>query len=55
MAAPERSPVLTALGGSPGVAEGRVRVVDDPFETDLEDGEVLVCANTDPSWGLYLN
>ncbi len=50
MAAPERSAVLTALGGSPGVAEGRVRVMDDPFARDLDDGEVLVCANTDPSW-----
>lgn len=53
MAAPEKAPVLTALGGSPGVAEGRVRVVEDPFETELEDGEVLVCSNTDPSWAAH--
>lgn len=53
MAAPSRGPVLTALGGSPGVAEGRVRVVEDPFDTELEDGEVLVCSNTDPSWAAH--
>jgi pyruvate,water dikinase len=53
MADPSREPVLTALGGSPGVAEGRVRVVEDPFDTELEDGEVLVCSNTDPSWAAH--
>jgi phosphohistidine swiveling domain-containing protein len=41
---------LVALGGSAGVAEGRVRIVSDPFETELADGEVLVCETTDPSW-----
>jgi phosphohistidine swiveling domain-containing protein len=41
---------LVGLGGSAGTAEGRVRIVSDPFETDLDDGEVLVCVTTDPSW-----
>jgi pyruvate,water dikinase len=45
--------VLTALGGSPGVAEGRVRVLHDPNTGDLEDGEVLVCECTDPSWAAH--
>jgi phosphoenolpyruvate synthase/pyruvate phosphate dikinase len=29
---------------------GRARVVHDPSTTEFEDGDVLVCATTDPSW-----
>lgn len=42
-----------AVGGLPvypGVVEGRVVVVDDPEDVILNDGEVLVCQFTDPSW-----
>lgn len=35
---------------SPGVAEGRVRVVLDPHGAQLEPGEIMVCPGTDPSW-----
>lgn len=35
---------------SPGVAEGRVRVMLDPHGAHLELGEILVCASTDPGW-----
>jgi phosphohistidine swiveling domain-containing protein len=35
---------------SPGVAEGRVRVVLDPRSANLQPGEILVCPGTDPSW-----
>jgi pyruvate,water dikinase len=35
---------------SPGVAEGRVRVVLDPAGAQLAPGEILVCPGTDPSW-----
>lgn len=35
---------------SPGVAEGRVRVVFDPATAHLEPGEILVCPGTDPAW-----
>jgi pyruvate,water dikinase len=35
---------------SPGVVEGRVRVVLDPHHAGLEPGEILVCLGTDPSW-----
>jgi pyruvate,water dikinase len=43
--------VLTGLPVSPGVAEGRARVVLDPGSSaPLEPGEILVCATTDPSW-----
>lgn len=35
---------------SPGVVEGRVRVVLDPRGVRLEPGEILVCPATDPGW-----
>ena len=35
---------------SPGVVEGRVRVVQDPRGVRLEPGEILVCPATDPGW-----
>ena len=35
---------------SPGVVEGRVRVVLDPRSANLQPGEILVCPGTDPSW-----
>ncbi|HLF41678.1 MAG TPA: PEP-utilizing enzyme, partial [Acidimicrobiia bacterium] len=42
---------LTGMPVSPGVAEGRARVVRDPLAGDpLEPGEILVCETTDPSW-----
>lgn len=42
---------LRGQAGSPGVAEGRVRVVHGPDEfSRLERGEVLVCPFTDPAW-----
>jgi pyruvate,water dikinase len=41
---------LTGIGASAGVVEGIVRVVDDPNFADVEAGEVLVAATTDPSW-----
>lgn len=42
-----------ALAGSavsPGVAEGRARVVLDPGQADLQPGEILVAPFTDPGW-----
>lgn len=41
---------ITGLAVSPGVAEGRARVVLDAATSELEPGEVLVCETTDPSW-----
>lgn len=41
---------VTGVGVNPGVVEGLARVVLDPNDAELEDGEVLVCATTDPSW-----
>ncbi|CAF2755241.1 unnamed protein product [Rotaria sp. Silwood2] len=35
---------------SPGVYEGKVRIVDDPMNSQLQPGEILVCTATDPAW-----
>lgn len=42
------------LGGSPGVAEGLARVIEDPCDSDeLADGEILVCETTNPTWASF--
>ena len=42
---------LTGIAASPGVAEGRARLVADPKQlAQVEDGEILVAASTSPSW-----
>ncbi|MFN2562302.1 MAG: phosphoenolpyruvate synthase [Jatrophihabitans sp.] len=41
---------LVGLAVSAGVVEGRARVVHDLGEADLEAGDILVTAFTDPSW-----
>jgi phosphohistidine swiveling domain-containing protein len=41
---------LTGLGASHGVVEGTVRIVRDPADAELDDGEILVCDTSDPSW-----
>ncbi len=43
--------VISGLAVSPGVVEGRARVVLDPACSEaLEPGEILVSETTDPSW-----
>jgi pyruvate,water dikinase len=41
---------LVGLPVSAGVVEGRARVVLDMARADIEPGDVLVTAHTDPSW-----
>ncbi|AHH16913.1 putative phosphoenolpyruvate synthase [Nocardia nova SH22a] len=41
---------LAGMGVSPGAVEGRARVVTDLARADLEPGDILVTAYTDPSW-----
>jgi rifampicin phosphotransferase len=41
---------LVGLPVSAGVIEGRARVIHDMAEADLEAGDILVTAYTDPSW-----
>jgi pyruvate,water dikinase len=45
---------LRGIGASPGVVEGPVRVVHDPEDADVHDGEILVSATTDPSWAALM-
>ena len=43
--------VLTGIAGSPGVIEGRARVIMDPADPGaLEPGEIMIAPNTDPGW-----
>ncbi|WP_245849050.1 PEP-utilizing enzyme [Mycobacterium palustre] len=49
--AADRCPdVVEGLGVSAGIAEGIVRVVRDLDDADIDEGTVLVCRATDPSW-----
>jgi pyruvate,water dikinase len=41
---------IIGLAVSSGVVEGRARVILNMEEADLEDGDILVTAFTDPSW-----
>ncbi|QKW05001.1 phosphoenolpyruvate synthase [Streptomyces sp. NA04227] len=41
---------LTGLPVSTGTVEGRARVILDMTQADLEPGDILVTAHTDPSW-----
>lgn len=41
---------LVGLPVSSGVVEGRARVLSDMADADLEEGDILVTAFTDPSW-----
>jgi rifampicin phosphotransferase len=48
--APDESPVR-GIGVAPGIRTGRVCVITDPFaDPELNDGEILVCETTNPSW-----
>ena len=47
----DTSVALSGAASGGGVVEGRARVVLDPAEcVDLDDGDILVCRFTDPSW-----
>ena len=35
---------------SPGLVEGKTRVVLNPHNANLSPGEILVCPGTDPAW-----
>jgi phosphohistidine swiveling domain-containing protein len=41
---------LTGSPVSPGMVEGIVHVVLDPYDANLSPGEILVCPGTDPAW-----
>ncbi len=41
---------LKGIGASPGKIRGRVRVIKNPANAKLEQGEILVAEYTDPGW-----
>ena len=42
---------LSGIGASPGVADGKARLITDVKQlAQVEDGEILVAASTSPSW-----
>jgi pyruvate,water dikinase len=48
----ESEHAVTGLAGSPGVVEGRARVILSADQlSEIQDGEILVCPITNPSWG----
>jgi len=54
----ERVDNVPGMGVSPGMAEGRVRVIHDADSDqadDFEPGDILVCRITDPSWAPLLS
>ena len=46
----EEEKQLKGIGASPGKVSGRVRVIDNPANAKLEQGEILVAEYTDPGW-----
>ncbi|HYZ02153.1 MAG TPA: PEP-utilizing enzyme, partial [Candidatus Binatia bacterium] len=43
---------VQGVPGSPGVVEGRARIIHSPDQlAEVEEGEILVCPITAPSWG----
>ncbi|MGW0036991.1 PEP-utilizing enzyme [Gordonia sp. NPDC003376] len=42
--------MITGVAASGGRIEGVARVVGDPTVVELDDGDILVCETTDPSW-----
>lgn len=49
-AGPADGEPVSGVGVSAGVAEGLVRVVNDPDFAEVQPGEILVAPFTDPSW-----
>lgn len=44
---------VSGMPVSPGVVEGIARVIDHDHSGELDDGEILVCKTTDPSWASF--
>ena len=41
---------LKGIGASPGKVQGKVRIIQNPANAKLEQGEILVAEYTDPGW-----
>jgi pyruvate,water dikinase len=42
--------LIKGIGTSPGRVSGRARIVSDPFQVDIQKGDILIAKNTDPGW-----
>ena len=42
--------ILKGIGCSKGVVKGKVKIVLNPMNTEVEDGDIVVTKSTDPSW-----
>ena len=42
--------ILKGTGCSKGVVKGKVKIVLNPMNTEVEDGDIVVTKSTDPSW-----
>jgi rifampicin phosphotransferase len=45
-----KSEIIQGLPLSPGIYEGPLRVVHDPKNTNLREGEIMVAESTNPAW-----
>ena len=45
-----KSKVIQGMPLSPGIYEGTIRVVFDPLNTKLQEGEIMVTESTNPAW-----
>ncbi|MFN7977331.1 MAG: PEP/pyruvate-binding domain-containing protein [Vicinamibacterales bacterium] len=48
--APAGGETRRGIGCSPGIVEGRARVIRDPRHATLQSGDILVAERTDPGW-----
>ncbi|MTI46294.1 MAG: hypothetical protein FH761_00520 [Firmicutes bacterium] len=46
----QNSKILQGMPLSPGIYEGTIRVVFDPINNDLQEGEIMVTESTNPAW-----
>ena len=52
----EKAGEISGMGVSPGVAAGRIKVLRNPYENSVKNGDVLVAYTTDPGWTpLFVN
>ena len=42
--------IVTGVGCSPGVVQGRVRVIEDPVAAEFCQGDIVLTHRTDPGW-----
>ncbi len=47
---PMDAEVMRGTGTSPGRATGRARIVENPAQADITEGDILIANNADPGW-----